>query len=142
MASRVLSLGGSRNRMKPASTRSCSCFARLQPLLHLRLGQSFKHAAEHLEYGSRQSGRLRPKGRRRPFVESVVMKDMPYEGSYGMSHAAIFTAVETRVRLWQNVVPTHTCASFGAMAVPSGKSDNDSLMSFRGLTHVRARKHN
>jgi hypothetical protein len=30
----------------------------------------------------------------------------------------IFTAVKTRVRLWQNVVPTYTCASSGPMAVP------------------------
>jgi hypothetical protein len=52
------------------------------------------------------------------FVATVVMKDMPYEDSYGIPHAAIFTAVKRRVRLWQNVVPTYTRASSGAMAVP------------------------
>src|SRR3982074_289106 len=33
-------------------------------------------------------------------------------------HAAIFPAVKTRARLWQNVVPTYTCAPSGPMAIP------------------------
>ena len=51
-------------------------------------------------------------------LATVAMKEMPYEDSYGLPHAAIFTAVKTRVRPWQNVVPTYTCASSGPMAVP------------------------
>jgi hypothetical protein len=46
------------------------------------------------------------------------MKECPYEDSYEMPHAAIFTPVKTRVRPWQNVVPTYTCAPSGPMAVP------------------------
>jgi hypothetical protein len=57
--------------------------------------ESRKRSAHGRPPGPRQSGRLRLSGLRRPFVTTVVMKEMSYEESYGLPHAAIFIAVKT-----------------------------------------------